>query len=172
MLIKAVIETGAFFGEIALLFNMSRTASVCAVDYSDLASLSREKFEDMIQLFPEFEASFSAAYNDFILSPQQRKRARQLAKGASAESGSADSGSSEGMDESSDDSDDSDGEADHSNDEGSDEGGSSDAGMELDEEMGPGASTEDSVATRAKQDLMELLLPLTMEAISGPPEQR
>ena len=43
---------GNYFGEVALLFNCLRTATVRANNYCTIAELSKENFDEMIMLFP------------------------------------------------------------------------------------------------------------------------
>jgi voltage-gated potassium channel Kch len=47
------LETGDFFGEIALFDDLPRTASVRSVGYCDLYSLSKSDFREVVQRFPE-----------------------------------------------------------------------------------------------------------------------
>jgi len=48
------LTDGDFFGEIALLLNLPRTASVRAVDYCDLYALDKETFERILARYPDF----------------------------------------------------------------------------------------------------------------------
>jgi voltage-gated potassium channel Kch len=49
----AVLAEGSYFGEIALLENVPRTATVRALDYCDVYSLSRSAFETVVLHHPE-----------------------------------------------------------------------------------------------------------------------
>ena len=51
--IYGTLTSGDFFGEIALLLNQPRTASVRAVDYCDVYSLSRSAFNEILSRHPE-----------------------------------------------------------------------------------------------------------------------
>jgi voltage-gated potassium channel len=50
----ATLSDGDFFGEMALLENQPRTATVRAIDYCDLYTLDRAQFEEVLTSFPEF----------------------------------------------------------------------------------------------------------------------
>ena len=52
--IYATLGEGGFFGEMALLFNAPRNASVRATDYCDLFYLKKENFDRALVEFPEF----------------------------------------------------------------------------------------------------------------------
>lgn len=54
--ILSTLSDGDFFGEIALLFQRPRTASIRAVDFCDMYSLDKETFERVLEYFPEFAA--------------------------------------------------------------------------------------------------------------------
>ena len=51
----AVLSEGAYFGEIALLRESHRTASIRALDYCNAYELKGEAVRDLIQRYPEFE---------------------------------------------------------------------------------------------------------------------
>jgi voltage-gated potassium channel len=53
--IYARLSAGNFFGEIALLLSMPRTASIRAVDYIDVYTLSKNKLEHVLENYPEFK---------------------------------------------------------------------------------------------------------------------
>lgn len=56
---QSVLNTltdGAFFGELALLLQRPRSASVRAIDFCDLYSLDKETFERILAYFPDFSA--------------------------------------------------------------------------------------------------------------------
>ena len=50
------LSDGDFFGELALLHEQPRTATVRAVGYCDLYSLGREAFRRTISRYPDFVA--------------------------------------------------------------------------------------------------------------------
>ncbi len=52
--VLTTLTDGAFFGEIALLFQQPRSASVRAIDFCDLYSLDKETFERILSFFPDF----------------------------------------------------------------------------------------------------------------------
>ncbi|KAJ3295540.1 hypothetical protein HK104_002556 [Borealophlyctis nickersoniae] len=52
MTVFVTLKTGGFFGEIALLENCKRTASVRAAVNTDLCFLSRSDFEDLLNAYP------------------------------------------------------------------------------------------------------------------------
>jgi hypothetical protein len=52
--IYSTLSDGAFFGEIALLFSLQRTASIRALEYTDLYSLDDQTFEKILARYPEF----------------------------------------------------------------------------------------------------------------------
>lgn len=54
--ILSTLSDGAFFGEIALLFQCPRTASIRAIDFCDMYSFDKESFERVLAYFPEFAA--------------------------------------------------------------------------------------------------------------------
>ena len=49
------LSDGDFFGELALLHQQRRTATVRAVGYCDLYVLDQEAFDRTLTLYPEFE---------------------------------------------------------------------------------------------------------------------
>jgi CRP-like cAMP-binding protein len=51
------LHEGDFFGEIALLMKQPRNASIRAVGYCDLYSLSKESFDKVVSNYPDFERS-------------------------------------------------------------------------------------------------------------------
>lgn len=56
---RAVIATlsdGDFFGEMALLTRQPRANTVVAVDYCNLYTLERKKFDQVLEEFPEIAA--------------------------------------------------------------------------------------------------------------------
>ncbi|MCK5673284.1 MAG: cyclic nucleotide-binding domain-containing protein, partial [Spirochaetales bacterium] len=52
--VYATLSDGHFFGEIALLLSMPRTASIIAKGYCDLYSLDKETFERILGRYPSF----------------------------------------------------------------------------------------------------------------------
>lgn len=52
--VYATLSDGQFFGEIALLLSMPRTASIVAKGYCDLYSLDKETFERILGRYPAF----------------------------------------------------------------------------------------------------------------------
>ena len=50
----ASISEGGYFGEIALLMDSPRNASVKAIDYCDLYTLDKDSFQMVLQRFPAF----------------------------------------------------------------------------------------------------------------------
>ncbi len=52
--VYATLSDGQFFGEIALLLSMPRTASIVAKGYCDLYSLDKETFERILARYPSF----------------------------------------------------------------------------------------------------------------------
>lgn len=52
--ILSTLSDGDFFGEIALLFQRPRTASIRAVDFCDMYSFDKETFERVLSYFPDF----------------------------------------------------------------------------------------------------------------------
>ena len=50
------LSEGGFFGEIAVLFNTKRTASVNAVTYCDLYVLAKEDLDSVLTHYPEQKA--------------------------------------------------------------------------------------------------------------------
>ena len=55
--IYAVMQEGSFFGELALLFDMKRSASVRAIGHVDVFMLTKEHFDAAQRLFPHFGES-------------------------------------------------------------------------------------------------------------------
>ena len=49
----ATLESGKCFGEVALIANTKRTASVKSKNYCTLAALGEENFYEMCQYFPD-----------------------------------------------------------------------------------------------------------------------
>jgi CRP-like cAMP-binding protein len=77
---------GAHFGEIALIFNTKRTATVISGNYSTFAKLSQEKFRELTQYIPELSSvikKFIIKYDDPVKKNiiQMFKRIEFLAEG-------------------------------------------------------------------------------------------
>lgn len=53
----ATLSDGQFFGEIALLLSMPRTASIVARDYCDLYRLDKGTFDRILERYPDFAAT-------------------------------------------------------------------------------------------------------------------
>lgn len=53
--VYANLKDGDFFGEIALLLQQPRNATIRATDYCDLYSLNKESFDTVIHHYPDFE---------------------------------------------------------------------------------------------------------------------
>jgi len=63
----AIIEQGVMFGEIALISNSSRTATVQCLNYNILEQQDEESFNEMWRLYPEVVSKFKhkrSQYND------------------------------------------------------------------------------------------------------------
>lgn len=63
-----VLSEGNFFGEIALLMDTPRTASIRALDYCDLYYLDKDTFTSIILHYPDF-----AAYIDKLIKEREHK---------------------------------------------------------------------------------------------------
>lgn len=55
--VRAVLTEGDYFGEIALIESVHRTATIRARDYCDLYSLHKNEFEMVLHKYPDFEAT-------------------------------------------------------------------------------------------------------------------
>mgnify|MGYP006268272523 CR=1 FL=1 len=53
-IVYATLREGAFFGEIALLLSMPRTATIKAVEYCDIYSLDKRTFDNILEKYPDF----------------------------------------------------------------------------------------------------------------------
>jgi signal-transduction protein with cAMP-binding, CBS, and nucleotidyltransferase domain len=56
----AVLAAGQFFGEIALLLSMPRTATIKAKEYCDLYRLDKETFDRILTRYPDFMENMQA----------------------------------------------------------------------------------------------------------------
>ena len=52
----ATLDAGSFFGEMALLLSQPRSNTVRAIDYCNLYTLDRDRFNQVLENFPEFAA--------------------------------------------------------------------------------------------------------------------
>jgi voltage-gated potassium channel len=57
----STMSAGDFFGEIALLYDEPRSASVRALEYCDVYRLDRELFERVLNRYPEIAEKIKAA---------------------------------------------------------------------------------------------------------------
>ena len=61
------LDEGSHFGDIAMFYHTKRTATVISGDFSTLARLSAENYEDLVQKMPEFHSMVEKCvqgYND------------------------------------------------------------------------------------------------------------
>lgn len=83
-LIYATLTAGQFFGEIALLLSMPRTATIKARDYCDLYSLEKETFDRILIRYPAFAKSIEELAEkrraEMVSSTEKQKKAQ--ARGA------------------------------------------------------------------------------------------
>jgi CRP-like cAMP-binding protein len=87
-IIFATLEEGSFFGEIALIHAIPRTATVRAVTRCELLSLRKVDFEPLLEEFPELNRAFTT---------EARKRmAANKANNTSALSAAADAAAARG----------------------------------------------------------------------------
>ena len=56
----AILSAGQFFGEIALLLSMPRTATIKATEYCDLYRLDKETFDRILTRYPDFMTNIQA----------------------------------------------------------------------------------------------------------------
>jgi len=47
------LEAGDYFGEIALMYNIKRTATINCMNYCTFASLNLDQFKEMCRTFPD-----------------------------------------------------------------------------------------------------------------------
>lgn len=50
------LEPGSHFGEIAMIYQTKRTATVISGNFSTFAKLSNEKYKELIQFIPELQS--------------------------------------------------------------------------------------------------------------------
>lgn len=55
--VYATLSSGQFFGEIALLLSMPRTASIRTTDFCDIYKLDKQTFENVLKQYPDFEST-------------------------------------------------------------------------------------------------------------------
>jgi len=167
------LDMGDYFGEISLLFNMMRTASVCAIEHCDMASLSRERFQTLIDRFPKLEDEFSNAYiKEYVQKKKVNLKSTDV--GDDINDSSDDFNGSDEGDDDDDDLDDGDG------DEDEDEGLSghedrrssgNDYEENEDDDLQLAASSTKHVEGGG-EDMLQSLLEMAMNATSGNAEQR
>ena len=58
-----LLKPGCHFGEVALLYNTLRTATVRAKNYITVAALDRPNFDELIMNFPETVPKFKEVMN-------------------------------------------------------------------------------------------------------------
>lgn len=59
------LMSGSYFGEVALVTNLKRTATVKAVDYTTLAYLTRDNFTDIKKEFPQVYLNFKNSIKNY-----------------------------------------------------------------------------------------------------------
>ena len=60
----ATLSSGDFFGEISLLMDTKRNATVRALDYCDLYSLDQKSFNQVVSHYPQFEKKIKELVNE------------------------------------------------------------------------------------------------------------
>lgn len=75
-IVYATLREGAFFGEIALLLSMPRTATIKAREYCDIYSLNKVTFERILEKYPDFALTVRE------LAEQRRRETEDAAKKA------------------------------------------------------------------------------------------
>eukprot|EP00002_Diphylleia_rotans_P001080 TRINITY_DN10594_c0_g1_i2.p1 TRINITY_DN10594_c0_g1~~TRINITY_DN10594_c0_g1_i2.p1 ORF type:complete len:1147 (+),score=246.34 TRINITY_DN10594_c0_g1_i2:43-3483(+) len=58
------LSTGAYFGEISLIFSQKRTASVIAAEYCELLMLTKQNLDDVLDVFPEYSSMLRSIAKD------------------------------------------------------------------------------------------------------------
>jgi len=81
--VYATLTSGQFFGEIALLLSMPRTATIRAREYCDLYRLDKETFDAVIQRHPEFAERINE------LAEKRKAESEALSKAARAKQADA-----------------------------------------------------------------------------------
>ncbi|ORY47847.1 camp-binding domain-like protein [Rhizoclosmatium globosum] len=73
-----VLRDGAFFGEIALIANIPRTATVQAVSNCILYRLTQESFNNIVNLFDDIKKKVSHIYNERMERTKREEDARKV----------------------------------------------------------------------------------------------
>lgn len=80
----ASISEGGYFGEIALLMDSPRNASVRALDYCDLYTLDKDSFQMVLQRFPAFAKQVRKIAGERIHHETKKPKRRKQSKRTSA----------------------------------------------------------------------------------------
>eukprot|EP00002_Diphylleia_rotans_P022135 TRINITY_DN4331_c0_g1_i9.p1 TRINITY_DN4331_c0_g1~~TRINITY_DN4331_c0_g1_i9.p1 ORF type:complete len:1378 (+),score=193.08 TRINITY_DN4331_c0_g1_i9:484-4617(+) len=90
-----ILHEGSYFGEVSLIFQERRTASVTAREHTELLVLTKVDFESSVQYFPEFATmirdiakerkSLTTFHSDADLMENYFKKSREPAKESSSE---------------------------------------------------------------------------------------
>ena len=78
---KALVRTlseGDFFGELALLHEQPRNATIRAVGYCDLYTLDREAFSRTLARYPDFAAHIASISKERVLPEDSRRTASEV----------------------------------------------------------------------------------------------
>lgn len=59
------LAPGAHFGEIAMIFQNKRTATVISGNYSTFAKLTQEKYKELTQFIPELSSAIQKYINNY-----------------------------------------------------------------------------------------------------------
>ncbi len=76
----AFLSSGSFFGEIALVKSVPRTATVRAKTYTDLYVLKKEAFDKILSKYPEFAREIRMQADERYGENQKRERDHQLSE--------------------------------------------------------------------------------------------
>eukprot|EP00002_Diphylleia_rotans_P025219 TRINITY_DN4986_c0_g1_i6.p1 TRINITY_DN4986_c0_g1~~TRINITY_DN4986_c0_g1_i6.p1 ORF type:complete len:1636 (+),score=306.35 TRINITY_DN4986_c0_g1_i6:100-5007(+) len=60
----ATLSSGAYFGEISLIFSQKRTASVIAEEYCELLMLRKKELDEVLDVFPEYSTMLKSIAKD------------------------------------------------------------------------------------------------------------
>jgi voltage-gated potassium channel len=82
--VYATLSAGQFFGEIALLLSMPRTATIKARDYCDLYSLEKDTFDRILIRYPGFAKSIEELADQRRKENQEKLQKQTEAKGIGA----------------------------------------------------------------------------------------
>ncbi|RKO90016.1 cyclic nucleotide-binding-like protein, partial [Blyttiomyces helicus] len=74
-IVFVTLRSGAFFGEIAILQNCTRTASVRASKTSDLCFLTREDFSSLCASYPSVDAQIKQTVEERLAADRKREEA-------------------------------------------------------------------------------------------------